>query len=245
VKSLQFKKTSLIQVVVSLGKVYNINEVIGFVWQHSRYHGNLLAFCDKIAMDGQGHAALIYLFNLSEMVFKDRINNYDANLISIITQLKEQDYINEVELHFLNNPTNGVRKFRNLLAHSNLSKYNVVFLHEDGELMYPFTENETCIKLYTIFSKILFNLILRIVSYDFKEPFMIYLDDMIREINLTIKEISPENLLEFKGIDFNEIEGWNDLTEVDRYRIAENCSDVNMWKHIFTNILDVEDGRKD
>ncbi|MNC80998.1 hypothetical protein D3C75_1339870 [compost metagenome] len=51
-------------------------------------------------------------------------------------------------------------------------------------------------------------------------------------------------MLELKGINYRELDGWGELTEVDQYRIAENSSDVNVWKHIFSKILDIEEKNK-
>ncbi|HHK5544926.1 hypothetical protein COA19_03270 [Bacillus thuringiensis] len=221
---------------------YSKSDVIEYVWQYSRYHGNLLSYCEQIAKEDSsnarnGFAALIFLLNLTENIFKDRIKNYDANLINVINELKNQGLITQTEYTFLNDRNNSIRRLRNLLAHANLSKYNLVFIEEGREILYPLTENETCIKLYEMFSGILFNLMLRIISVNFIKPFEINLDDKIKNLEINIKELTPEELLELKGVDVSGVPTWKELSEIDRYRLAENTSDVNMYLEIFKRLF--------
>ena len=58
-----------------------------------------------------------------------------------VDKLKSENYINNVECEFLNNKDYGIRKIRNLLAHTNLSKYNIIFLSVDKELLYSVRES--------------------------------------------------------------------------------------------------------
>lgn len=71
-----------------------------------------------------------------------------------MNELKNQEFITQIEYSFLNDRNNSIRKLRNLLAHANLSKYNLIFIEENKEILYPLTENETCIKFYEMISKI-------------------------------------------------------------------------------------------
>ena len=105
--------------------MYTKQEVIGYIWQYSRYYGNLLIACEEIAKleHFSGHARLIYLFNILENIVKSQIKNYELNFVQGIDRLKEKCYISEIVCDFLNNKEYGIRKIRNLLAHSNLSKY--------------------------------------------------------------------------------------------------------------------------
>lgn len=222
-----------------MGSIYSKTEVIGYVWQHSRYYGNLLSYCEKLAEEqsGNGFALLVVLFNLTENVFKDRIKDYDARFSDVIKRLRNQGIITRTEYIFLNNKDNSIRRLRNLLAHANLSKYNLSFIEDGTEILYPLTENETCLKLYEMVSKVLFNLMLRIISIDFEEPFEIALDEKIKNLEINIKEITPEKLMEFKGIDVSTIPDWDKLTEPSKYRLAENTSDVRMISSIFKSLL--------
>lgn len=220
-----------------MSKIYTNPEVIDYVWQYSKYHGNLMGYCDQLADEGNGHIALISLLNITEMIFKDKINDYDEGFFKVIKKLRDRNSITQPEYVILNNPNNGVRRIRNLLAHANLSKYNIIFKNEGKELLYPLTENETCIKLYNIFSPIIFNIILKLISEDLIVDIEIDLESFIKEINIEIKEISPEKILEHKGLDYKEIEGWSDMNKETKYRLAENSSDVNFITEIFKNLF--------
>jgi hypothetical protein len=216
---------------------YSKSKVIDYVWQHSRYHGNLLAYCENISKEsGSGFPSLIFLFNLSENIFKNRINDYDSSFQNVINNLRRQDIITPTEFTFLNSNNNSIRKLRNLLAHANLSRYNLSFTEGGVEVFYPLTEDETCLKLYDMVSPILFNLMLRIVSIDFINPFEINLDENINKIIINIKEFEPEELMEFKGIDVSSITNWEELTKTQKYRLAENVSDVTVLTEILKGL---------
>lgn len=213
---------------------YSKNEVINYVWKYSNYHGNLLSYCEDIANKGSGNGfvSLIFLFNVTENIFKDRTKDYDASFFNVIKVLKNQDMITQIEYKFLNNKENSIRKIRNLLAHANLSKYNLSFNEEGRDIKYSFVENETCIKLYELVSNILYNLMLRVVSVNFVDPFEIKLDDKINKLEINIVESTPEEILESKGVDVSIIPNWNSFNEIDKYRFAENSSDKNMISSI-------------
>ncbi|QKF77199.1 hypothetical protein [Arcobacter defluvii] len=184
--------------------MYTKQEVIGYIWQYSRYYGNLLISCEEIIKveNFSGHDSLIYLFNILENIVKSQIKNYEQNFVKIIDELKERNYISEIEYNFLNNKEYGIRRIRNPLAHSNLSKYNIIFLFEDTKLLFPLTEDATCTKFYEYFSDILFNLMLKIISNNFITPISINLDEDIKKLKIRIQEITPEELLSYKGIDY-------------------------------------------
>ncbi|MFW3380299.1 hypothetical protein [Aliarcobacter butzleri] len=215
--------------------MYTKQEVIDYIWQYSRYYGDLLISCKKIAKleNFNGHVTLIYLFNILENIIKSQVKNYELNFVHVINKLKEKNYSSEIEYDFLNNNEYGIRRIRNLLAHSNLSKYNIIFLFEDKKLLFPLTEDATCTKFYEYFSDILFNLMLKIISNNFITPISINLDEDIKKLKIRIQEITPEELLSYKGIDYKQLKGWNEMLEDDKYKMAENASDVNIYTHIF------------
>ena len=215
--------------------MYTKQEVIDYIWQYSRYYGDLLISCKKIAKleNFNGHVTLIYLFNILENIIKSQVKNYELNFVHVINKLKEKNYISEIEYDFLNNNEYGIRRIRNLLAHSNLSKYNIIFLFEDKKLLFPLTEDATCTKFYEYFSDILFNLMLKIISNNFITPISINLDEDIKKLKIKIQEITPEELLSYKGIDYKQLKGWNEMLEDNKYKMAENASDVNIYTHIF------------
>ncbi|GAB2319810.1 hypothetical protein IRB23SM22_20710 [Alkalibacterium sp. s-m-22] len=218
---------------------FSKTETIDYVWQHSKYYGNLLSYCKDVAEkdSGNGFVSLIFLFNLMENIFKSSLKNYDARLIDVIDILRDNGTITKIEHDFLNNKNNGIRIIRNLLSHSNLSKYNLIFTEDGTEIYYPLTENETCLKMYEMISDILFNLMLRIISTDTIEPLNIDLDDKINNVKIKIKKCTPEKLMEFRGIDVSIIPNWEELNESDKYRIVESSSDVRMVTNIASTIF--------
>ena len=216
--------------------MYTKQEVIDNIWQYSRYYGNLLISCEEIIKveNFSGHASLIYLFNILENIAKSQIKKFDGiDYISVINELKEKNYISKIEYDFLNNKNYGIRKIRNLLAHSNLSKYNIIFLFEDNKLLFPLTKDTTCAKFYECFSDILFNLMLKIISNNFITQISINLDEEIKKLKIKVQEITPEELLSYKGMDYKQLKGWNEMLEDDKYKMAENASDANIYTHIF------------
>jgi len=219
--------------------IYEKCTVFDHVWQYSRYYGNLLISCENISKEKyiHGHASLIYLFNILENIIKSQVHDYDARFVDAIKKLKLENYINDIEYDFLNNSNYGIRKIKNLLAHENLSRYNIVFLSEDKELLFPLTENKTSIKIYYLTSKIIFNLILKIISSNSILPIDVDIDTEIKNFNIEIKEISAEQLLEYKDIDYKTLKGWSQMPEVEQYRMAENSSDVNHYVKLFKKIV--------
>lgn len=115
--------------------MYNKTEVYSYIWQYSRYYGNLIGQCDTIQQKCNSHAALIYLFNLLEIILKSKVENNEVELWILINKLKEEKLISTIEHNYLNNSKNGIRKIRNIFSHNNLSKYNFIFCNKDNELM--------------------------------------------------------------------------------------------------------------
>ncbi|ANU23844.1 hypothetical protein [Planococcus donghaensis] len=215
-------------------ELYSKGEVIDYVYQYSKYHGNLLVYCERIAKEetANGFATLIFLFNITENIFKGITEDYDVNFYEVIHNLRNQKYISREEYVFLNKGKTSVRGLRNIFAHADLSKYNLVFLENGKEVLYPLSENETCVILYDILSDVVFNLLLKVVSVNFVNPIPLNLDNTIKSIKLNLKEFSPEELMRFKGLEPKEIVEWEDFSEANRYRFAENASDVNVLAEI-------------
>ncbi|PHB46768.1 hypothetical protein [Bacillus toyonensis] len=222
---------------------YSKGQVIDYVWQYSKYHGNLLSSCESIAKGnfGNGFASLIFLFNLTENIFKDRVKDYDSAFYQVINKLKREEILTNTETKFLNNENNSIRRLRNLLAHSNLAKYHLSYIEDGREVYYPLVENETCLKVYDMVSEVLFNIMLKVVSVDFEQGFDIKTDNKIAEIEINIKELTPEQILNFKGIDdVSSIPQWSSMNEVERYRLAENTGDVNTYTEMFKALFKAE-----
>ena len=136
--------------------MYSKGEVIGYIWQYSRYYGDLLGQSNLIYTEEIGaHSALINLFNLTEIILKSKIDNYNINLYRAVEKLHSDGIINDVEAKFLNDKNTGIRGIRNKFSHANLSKYNFRF-EEEPNVLYPATEISTCEILYKKLSDIIF-----------------------------------------------------------------------------------------
>jgi len=212
---------------------YAKGEVIDYLWQYSKYYGELLGYCDIISEEINPHSALINLFNITEIVFKSKLDDYEINFYGAIEKLKEEGYLTNIESNFLNDKIKGIRGYRNMFAHANLIKYNLIF-EDNPDILYPITECSTCEKLFNIISPILYNLILKVAFNHLYSNHNITLDKEIKKINIVIKEISPEEILKFKGMkDCVKTTEWDELDEATKYRLAEDCGDVNVYCSIF------------
>lgn len=186
--------------------MYSKEEVIDYIYQYSRYYGNLLLQSDLIYTEEIGaHSTLINLFNLTEIILKSKIDDYDINFYGAVKKLNEQGLINDTEEKFLNDKDTGIRKIRNIFAHSNLSKYNFVF-QEEPSILYPATEISTCEILYEKLSDIIYNIILKVVSSDLMVDLEFDLDNDINNCKFKIKKLLPEDIFKFKGIDYRSFE---------------------------------------
>lgn len=219
-----------------MSNLYKKGEVIDYVWQYSRHYGELLQCCDIIVNEISAHAGLINLFNVTEVILKDSIKKYDIEFYKVLKELKEKEYINNIEYDFLNNKKISVRKLRNIFAHSNLSRYNLIFKDEPN-ILYSLTENNTCVKLYNIYSNIIYNIILKVIAREFIIDINVNLDDLIKGIDIKIREITPEELLKLKGIEFKDNSAWNSLSDSDKYRLADNSADANIYAMLFKQLF--------
>lgn len=211
---------------------YSKSEVIDYVWQYSRYYGNQLGFLDRI--EENGSAALVYLFNLLENILKTHIDDYDATFQNAVKKSYESGLLTKVEYDFLNSSKFGIRKLRNILAHANLSKFNVKFDSEDA--LYPLTENDNCQMLYQKFSSIIFNILLKVAALELTVNISINIDSEIKALKFSIVEYSPEDILVDKGIDPSTLSGWHGLKESQKYRFAENAQNIKVLSHIFLGL---------
>lgn len=216
----------------------NINkgEAIDYIWQYSKYYGEKIWDCERLYESENGFAALILLFNIAENIFKSRNQDYDSNFFDTVKMLKDNSIINKKEYNFLSGSNTSIRKIRNLFAHENLIKYNIIFKAKQSGVLYPLTENDTCLKLYESLSFVLILLILKVVSTAFTESYDENLDKYINEIQIEIVSLKSEQLFKLKGFSDSDIEPLSSLSEIERLRIVQNSSDLNMISQILKNI---------
>ncbi|MDY6487338.1 hypothetical protein SKM62_04565 [Acinetobacter faecalis] len=211
----------------------NKGEVIDIVWQYSKYYGNQLTFLEQLKSEN-AVVALIYLTNLLENALLAYKDDYEYNFINVIKFAYKESLITEVEYNFLNDEQIGIRKLRNYFAHKNLSKYNFKF--PDNDRLYPFTENDNCELFYDLISNYIFNIICKVALTSLTISRDIQQDDLIKKFQYSIVTFTPEDILIDKGIDPTTLTGWNDLKESDKYRHAENASNIKVLSLIFSHI---------
>lgn len=211
------------------------SEVIDIVGQFSRYYGNQLVFLENIK-ESNSIAALIYLTNILENVLKSYKDDYGCTFHQAITFAYSQKILTDREYEFLNlnNERVGIRELRNKFAHANLSMLN--FKLGEDEILYPFTENDNCELFYDLISEVLFNIICKVALEQLTIKKEIFLDEVISNLDYSIIIWTPEQILEDKGIDTKELIGWDNLSESDKYRHAENAQNVQVLSFIFSQI---------
>lgn len=197
--------------------VYNLNS-------YSKYYCRLYIQCEEMFEEKKGHFALFNLFALLENITKTILNDFEETYYNLNIKLKEQNLINELEYDFLNNNLTGIRKIRNILAHANLSKYDLKL--QKKEVTFPFTENETCLILYEGLSIIISGIILKLLKTSLIMKYDVNIDKEITKLDFTIITRTIEELMVFKGMKSNEY--WEKLDEATKYRLLENMTDVQL-----------------
>lgn len=213
-------------------KLHLKSVVIDHVWLYSRYFGNHLAYLNEI--EENGSASLVYLFNLLENIHKSYVDDYESNFQNVVKATFESGLLTQIEYEFLNNKLNGIRKLRNIFSHANLSQFSFQF--ENDATIYPLTENENCQLLYSKISDIIFNIILKLAIAQLNVNLPVNTHTAIKSLKYKIVTLTPEDILLDKGIDPLTLDGWKTLTNSEKYRHAENASNVNVIAHMFSAI---------
>lgn len=212
------------------------DSTLNILYFYSKFNFRLLADCEFLRTHNKGHSALFSIFLILENIIKSKLNDYESNLKPLIKKLLDLKIINQTEHNFLSNSQNGIRIIRNIFAHANLSKYDLIF--EDDETTYPLSENENCILFYDFISEIIFFIILKIIHTDLENN--IVLDPNFEEVILGKSKYeiivrSPEELMRLKGIHIKD--SFKNLPESVKYRLVENSSDIKILEVILKNLL--------
>lgn len=245
--------------VFNMERLYEKDFIIDNVWQISKYHSQILYSCECLAKKEEGHAALILLFNILEMAANYAIfSDYVSDLRIVLDKCRDEKIINDVEFKFLNNDVNSIRKLRNILIHKNVAIYNVVFNCEKCNVLYPLDEATNNLTIYEKISKIIFNIIYKMIMHDQDEG--VYKNNFDADIisnQFEIVKVNGDKLLEYKGIKLSDISKINQslkksfleknpsiskeelekMVENRKIVMAQNSSDVNMLVHIYKQMI--------
>lgn len=216
-------------------------EVADYIWQYSHFYHYCLVQCENLYREEKGFSCVMTMFNCLENIAKSVANDYDSNLYNIFLHLYKKSIITKKEYDFLNEGDFCVRKIRNLYAHKNIAAINFLGDFEGRELLWPLTENETSLMIYSKISDIVFNLMIKIVSSGFidsvREKFEAPLDDVIDECNIKYKILTSKELLALKGYPEDYIPDNIDMTEEMRVRLVDNAPDININMHLYDQII--------
>lgn len=208
------------------------NELVFNLTSYSKYYCRLYIQCEDMFDERKGHFALLNLVALLENITKTVLNDFEDTYCNLNIKLKDKNLINNLEYEFLNNNKTGIRKIRNILAHANLSKYDLKIHNE--KVTFPFTENETCLILYKSLSIIISGIILKLLKTSLILDCDINIDSEIKKLNFTIITRTIEELMQFKGIKSN-VE-WEKFDDSTKYRLLENALDANLLAAIFRSM---------
>ncbi len=207
-------------------------ETIHYLNYYSKYYCRQLIECENLFECKKGHIALFNILALFENVMKSSLNDFDETFYNLNIRLRKENFINELELEFLNNKEKGIRRLRNILAHANLSKYDLVI--DGNEVTFPFSENETCLILYERMSNIICGIILKILNESLESNYEVDIDSEIKNLDFTFITRTPEELMSFKGVILDS--EWEKLDESTKYRLVENSPDVNLLSEILKGL---------
>ncbi len=134
--------------------------IIDYIWIHSRYYGDLLSTCEVLYEQNFGYASLDLLFSVLEKIVKMVLEDYDISFCDALNNLRKEKILTEKEFFFLNSGNLSVRKIRNLLVHAD---HHSIAIEKNG-VAYFLSENETHLMLYADLSNYIFHIIYKIVK---------------------------------------------------------------------------------
>jgi len=219
---------------------YSKQEVIEYLWLYSRYYSQRLFECEELFQEKKGYASITMLFSVLENIMKLSTDDYDSSLYDVAKKLNEQSIITDEEYKFVSTNKHSVRKIRNLFAHANLFAVNIVNIENNNEILYPLTEEDSCLLLYNKLSGIIFNLIFKIISREFidevKNNINIDLSKQLLTLKLDIKTLTLNEMEALKGIPVNSVAKL-DIPYNKKLKILDEAPDVNVYASILENLI--------
>ena len=216
--------------------------VADYIYNHSRFLHSCLVQCETLYQQELGFSCITVLFDCLENVVRSATNDYDSNLIAVFSSIYEKGHITEKEHNFLNKGDFCLRVIRNKYAHRNAAAINFVAQSDDGEELWPLTENDTSLMLYSKISDIVFNLMIKIVSVGYidsvKEQFNEPLDSYIDKCNLQYKILTAKELLVLKGYPEDYIPDDLSIPEDAKLRLIDCAPNLNISLPFYSRLAD-------
>ena len=111
---------------------------IEYIWEYSKFYGELLLSSNRLHQSNESYAAFLVLFNALELICKSLRESDDGNLVNDVDWLTENGIFAWDEKEFLNGDI-GIRRIRNVMTHRDPYAY---YFEVDG-VMYSFAEKDT------------------------------------------------------------------------------------------------------
>lgn len=217
---------------------FSKSQIISRIYQATQYHGRLLDAIEELFKEEKYLIASIQLLLVFENVCRYKVDDYDFKSVDVYKKMFKLKAFSGLE-HEIVNGENSIRCIRNFLMHKNQSRFNFI-IEEDGvEILYPFTEQLTWRWFYEKISPILFAIIYNILCENTLNFTKIDTSSIIKRVNIRFKKITPEDVLRLKGFNEADIETTfkNITSESEKFRVAENASDINMLECIFKTMF--------
>lgn len=202
---------------------FDTEEALCNISGYSSFLQQRIEACVEAADNGYYFLSVLTLLNMLEDTLKSSLDNYDDNFNVIAKNAFELNFLTAIEYSFISFDNNSLRKFRNCIAHKNLSTMYLQFSME--ELLYPLSEEETYKHFYDKYSEIIINLILKIAAKN--RQYNICVDRFLKNNAYIIRQFSIPYLLELKGYLRNYADNVN-LSGSDIIRLLDNSSDAFM-----------------
>ena len=117
-----------------------------------------------------------------------------------------------------------------------MAHYPFTQLYGLNQILYPFTEEESCLLLYSKVSDIIFNIILKIASRNLILNINVNLSKVLHEFTLEIRILTPDEIATIKGFPENALDK-TDIPYNEKLKIFDEASDVNIYEQIFKKLF--------
>jgi len=112
---------------------------IDIIWIYSHYYGDMLFSAKRLYENEEPYAAVMILFNATELLLKSLLENYSKTFSDDVEMLVKRGILTETERDYLNDE-NGIKKIRNIMTHRNA--YQFCLESSDGTV-FMFSDSET------------------------------------------------------------------------------------------------------
>lgn len=133
-----------------------LKDKIEHIWQYSRYYGNMVSTAQRLYDNEEGYAALVILFNATELIFKSLRDNYSDNFNKDIAALADKGLLTEAEKDFFDSKEYGIREIRNIMTHREAYQY---CLESPNGKALPFVEADTWMILYEQYTQTIIDIL--------------------------------------------------------------------------------------